>query len=62
MGTNPFQTRLEVFQTAQAYLIDRYKESQTNGDRSISYPTTEKILKYANQINTFISDRGEGNK
>ena len=64
MGMNPYEIRLECFNKAMQILVGRYEEQQTQKWEKgyLKYPTTEEILGYAKQINTFISDTGEGNK
>ncbi len=59
MGMNPYEIRLECFNKAMQILVGRYEEQQTQKyeEGYLKYPTVEEILKYAQEINEFISDR-----
>jgi hypothetical protein len=50
----PYELRFYIFQHAQAYLIEEYRNKLETSD-SVSFPSYEQISNLAEKLNGFVS-------
>jgi hypothetical protein len=52
----PFELRYQMFQTAKDMLENEYHAKKNFGEE-IEYPSLEKIVKIAKELNSFVSEK-----